>query len=341
MLSNQRVTFLSAFILAAFAVMPLISSAASKSAFDYSGRNTSALPIPPSEREIQTVEPNEIAVAGNAGQTLEGALFAPNGDFLFCNVSDGKVQRLTPDGKLEEVLEIRDFAPGGLAWHKDGRLFVAGINQKERKGGIIAFSPANKSTETIIDPSAGYLPNDLVFDREGGFCFSDFRGSATQPDGGLYYVAPDLKSITQLIPNMAQANGAALSPDGRMLWATEYGRSLLHRVNPDSATTVPLTGSKILYHFTGPAPDSMRVDNDGNVYVALVGQGRVLIFNLAGIPIGQVLLPGRDQGLNLRSTSLAFHPEKPEMRIVSGNTKEAASKEAKIFSAPALGRVVI
>lgn len=108
--------------------------------------------------------------------------------------------------------------------------------------------------------------------------------------------------------------------------------------NLDSATTIPLTGSKILYHFTGPAPDSMLVASDGNVYVALVGQGRVLIFNPAGIPICQVLLPGRDQGLNLRSTSLALHPEKSEMRIVSGNTKEAASKEAKIFSAPAFAK---
>lgn len=109
---------------------------------------------------------------------------------------------------------------------------------------------------------------------------------------------------------MGQANGVALSPEGKTLWATEYARNLLHRVNLESPTSVPLTGSKILYHFTGPAPDSMRVDADGNVYVALVGQGRVLIFNPAGSPIGQVLLPERDKGLNLRSTSLALHPEK-------------------------------
>jgi hypothetical protein len=33
-----------------------------------------------------------------------------------------------------------------------------------------------------------------------------------------------------------------------------------------------------------------------HVHVRLTGKGRVLAFNRNGIPIGQVLLPGRDRG---------------------------------------------
>lgn len=311
------------------------SFAQSRAAAGFEGMEAGVVPIPPAERGVRTVEASRLSVAGDNGQTLEGALFAPNGDLLFCNVSDRKVMRLSPDGRLSTVLEVRDFAPGGLAWHRDGRLFVAGINQQARNGSIIALSPDGRKTETIIAAEAGYMPNDLVFDGSGGFYFTDFRGSATVPAGGVYYVTPDFKSISPVIPNMAQANGVALAPDGKTLWATEYARNLLHRVNLAGPAEVPLTGSKILYHFTGPAPDSMRVDADGNVYVALVGQGRVLIFNPAGIPLGQVLLPGRDAGLNLRSTSLAIHPERPEMRVVAGNTAEAPSKDASVFRAPA------
>lgn len=301
----------------------------------FAAKNTSVVPIPMSERGLETAIATPVAEVGNNGQTLEGALFAPNGDLLFCNVSDRKVLRLTPEGQLTQVLEVREFAPGGLAWHKDGRLFVAGLDQPSRTGGIIAFSPENGKIQTIIGTDAGYMPNDLVFDKDGGFYFTDFKGGATVPTGGVYYVSPDLCSITPVIPNMAQANGVALSPDGKTLWATEYANNRLHRVNLAGPTNVPLTGSKILYHFTGPAPDSMRVDTQGNVYVAVVGQGRVIIFNPAGIPIGQVLLPGRDQGLNLRSTSLALHPHSPEMRVVTGNTVGAASQAATIFKAPA------
>ena len=302
-------------------------------AFIYDDITSSMVPIPPAEQNLQSREARFFKQAADNGQTLEGALYGANGDLFFCNVSDSEIMRLTPDGDLAVIAKIEDFSPGGLAWGKDGRLFAAGINQARRNGGITAIDSAG-TQETIIPVDAGFMPNDLVFAPGGGFYFTDFRGSATNPQGGVYYVSPDYKQITPVIANMAQANGVALSPDAKTLWATEYGRNLLHRVNLDSETTVPLTGSKILYHFTGPAPDSMRVDADGNVYVALVGQGRVLIFNPAGIPIGQVLLPNRDQGFNLRSTSLALHPDKAEMAIVSGNTREAPARAANIFIAP-------
>ena len=37
-------------------------------------------------------------------------------------------------------------------------------------------------------------------------------------------------------------------------------------------------------------------------------EGRVLILNRAGIPIANVLVPGRDEGKYLRSTNVAFKP---------------------------------
>lgn len=82
----------------------------------------------------------------------------------------------------------------------------------------------------------------------------------------------------------------------------------------------------------------MSVDVDGNVYVAMVGQGKVMIFNHYGLPVGQVLLPGRDKGRNLRSTSLVLHPDKKEMRVVAGNTPEADASEAIIFTGPAFAK---
>nr|WP_081979777.1 SMP-30/gluconolactonase/LRE family protein [Dickeya chrysanthemi] len=124
----------------------------------------------------------------------------------------------------------------------------------------------------------------------------------------MYYVTPDFATIRPVLPNLSMTNGLALSPDGKTLWATEFGRNLLHRVElTDPMTIVPI-GSAVPYRFTGPAPDSMRMDADANVYVAIYGQGRSMVFNRNGIPIGQILLPGRDNGRNLHSTSLAIRP---------------------------------
>jgi lactonase len=187
--------------------------------------------------------------------------------------------------------------------------------------------------QPVVPQEAGIMPNDLVFDAQGGFYFTDFRGASTDPNGGVYYVASDLGTITPVLPHLAMANGVALSPDGKELWATEFSRNLLHRVELATATTVAPFGSAIAYHFTGPAPDSMRADADGNLYVAMYGQGRVLVFNRNGIPIGQVLLPGREQGHNLRSTSMAIRPGTEDVYIVTNDA--AGGRGATIFHAHA------
>ena len=133
------------------------------------------------------------------------------------------------------------------------------------------------------------------------------------------------------------ANGVALGP-GKELWATEFSRNLLHRVELPDATAATPFGTAVAHHFTGPAPDSMRADADGNLYVAIYGQGRVLAFNRNGIPIGQVLLPGRKEGHNLRSTSMAIRPGTDDLYIVTNDA--AGGRGATIFHAKAFARAL-
>jgi lactonase len=119
------------------------------------------------------------------------------------------------------------------------------------------------------------------------------------------------------------------------LWITEFSRNLLHRVDLADSTTIALIGTAIPYRFIGPAPDSMRADSDGNVYVATYGQGRVLVLNKNGIPIGQILLPGRDEGHNLESTNMAIKPGTNDLYIVTndGNGGQGATIfHAKVFA---------
>jgi lactonase len=136
---------------------------------------------------------------------------------------------------------------------------------------------------------------------------------------------------------MSLGNGVAPSPDGKDLWITEFGRNLLDRIELVDATTIAPFGSVTAYHFTGPAPDSMRADADGNFYVAMYAQGRVLVFNKNGIPIGQVLLPGRQEGHNLRSTSMAIRPGTNDLDIVSSDAGKGEG--ATIFHAKAFARL--
>lgn len=63
----------------------------------------------------------------------------------------------------------------------------------------------------------------------------------------------------------------------------------------------------------------MRADADGNLYVAMHRQGRFLVFNKNGIPISQILIPGREQGKYMKSTSLALSPKGPEAWLLAGD----------------------
>lgn len=284
----------------------------------YDAHTRGAVPIPPGERSLQTVVAEPWFKVSDEALALEGPAFDRGGDLLFVNAAKGQVFRLTAARQLTEVVGPNQLALGGLAIHRDGRIFAAGTGDMHR-GSIVAMQPDGTDLKVVVPAERGFVVNDLVFDAEGGFYFSDFRGTSTDPRGGAYYVSPDLRTITPVLPRLAMANGIALGPDGKTLWVTEFGRNLLHRVTLQDATTPTPIGTAVAYHYTGPAPDSLRVDADGNVYSALYGQGRVMVFNPHGIPIGQVLLPGRDEGRNLNSTSMAIRPGTRELYIVSSD----------------------
>lgn len=209
------------------------------------------VPIPPSERALQTVMAKPWFKVSAEGRVLEGAIFDHSGNLLFCDVTGRRVLRLTQDKRLSTVVTLDALSPGGLAFHKDGRLFIAALDLVKGVGTIVAVNPDGSGMQTIIPPEAGYMPNDLVFDAQGGFYFTDFQGTSTEPKGAVYYAFPDLSTIRPVLPHLAMPNGVALSPDGKALWTTEFGRNLLHRIELADATTIAPIGSAIAYHFTG------------------------------------------------------------------------------------------
>ncbi|TCK04244.1 lactonase [Marinobacterium mangrovicola] len=312
-------------------VAPIQAPAAEAEGLVYQADIRGPAPIPASERGLQAVVAKPWLRVSDEGPVLEGAIFDTAGDLLFCDVSGRRVLRATAEKQLSTLVTLDGLSPGGLALHADGRVFIAALNVPAHKGAIFAVKADGSGLETVIAPEAGYMPNDLVFDAQGGFYFSDFKGTSTRPDGGIYYVSADGASIEPVLPNLAKANGVTLSPDGGTLWATELSGGRLHRVQLADATTIAPIGSAIPYHFIGWKPDSMRADADGNVYVAISGQGRILAFNPNGIPIGQILLPGRDEGHNLKSTSLAISPGSNDLYSVSSD--EDGGEGANIFHA--------
>src|SRR3954453_13089064 len=90
-------------------------------ALTYEDQTRGPVPIPPSERGLQTVVAEPWFQVSHQGIILEGPAFERNGNLLFCNVSGRRVMRLTPDIRFSTVIRLDNLSPGGLAIHKDGR----------------------------------------------------------------------------------------------------------------------------------------------------------------------------------------------------------------------------
>lgn len=322
---NMRLLASFLFVLSAGSLNAQATESAPVLSYPAAGRQLQAIPAP--DKDLPTVTAALWMQVSDKGLQLEGPSFDRAGNLLFVEVFGGQVLKVDSQRKLSVVVPKNQLGSAGLAIHKDGRLFVAGLGNFQDTGNLTAYNPDGSGKQVIIPGSKHYLVDDLVFDNAGGFYFTDFRGTSTEPTGGVFYVPEDGKTIVPILPKMAIANGIALSPDGKTLWVTEFATGLLHRIELKDAKTIAPFGEAVVYRFNGPSPDSMRVDEDGNLYVAMYSQGRVLVLNPNGTPIGQILIPGRDDGHFLRSTSLAIRPETNEIYLVTndGNLGEGSA----------------
>ena len=183
----------------------------------------SAVPIPPWERSLQTVEAQPYFNVSQASLVLEGIVFDRNNNLLFVDVATGRVFKLTPEQQLSIVLKENSFGASGLAVHKDGRIFIASVGDMQR-GSVRAIEPNGTREQMIVAPDTGFLVNDLVFDNQGGFYFTDSRGNSADPQGGVFYVSPNVGSIHAILPGLAVGNGIAFDPAGSQIWATEHAK---------------------------------------------------------------------------------------------------------------------
>lgn len=284
-----------------------------------------------SEKDLQIITAEKFVKAYDESFTLEGPIFDRNGDLYFTSTMGHAILKV--DMKSEQVSVIyheEGIRPGAVKIHKDGRLFIA-MNTNEVLGGVMVMNPDGSDAHYII---RGYCVNDMVFDKNGGFYFNDFQGTARNPSGGVYYVEPDYMHITQFCGNLCSPNGIALSVNEDVLWVTEMKAQQLHRFDLDYGWGGEL--STIPYRFTGYlGPDSCEVDADDNLYVAMPEQGRILVFNYYGSPIGQINMPGREQGKFLFPTHTMVKPGTKDVYITCRDTSKDGCEGAWIMRAGA------
>ena len=143
-------------------------------------------------------------------------------------------------------------------------------------------------------------PNDLVFDRQGGFYFTDLgkRYAHSRDHGGLYYALPDGSSVREIAYPILSANGVGLSPDERTVYVadTESARLWAFDVEaPGVLRKAPFPsphGGRCIGSLPGFCRfDSLAVTAAGNIAVATLVTGQITVFAPDGRVLHQVAMP--------------------------------------------------
>lgn len=249
----------------------------------------------------------------------EGPIAMPDGSVLLVEIAAGRLSRVGPDGSVSSVAETGG-GPNGAAIGPDGRCYLCnnggmvfhvrdGMHlpghapDDAQMGWIDAVDLATGVVETLYRDCDGEplrAPNDLVFDADGGFWFTDHGKSRrdSRDKGGIFYARADGSSIHQVVKYMDGPNGIGLSPDGRTLYAAETttGRIWSYEVTGPGEISktpgpAPWTRGRLLANPDGYHQfDSLAVDSGGNICVGSI-PGNISVVSSDGARCEDIVMP--------------------------------------------------
>ncbi|MCC4309602.1 SMP-30/gluconolactonase/LRE family protein [Alcanivorax marinus] len=245
----------------------------------------------------------------------EGPIAMPDGTFIVVEIAAGRLTRVHPDGRKETIAEPGGgpngaaIGPdgacyvcnnGGMQFHEKDGLLLPGDMPEDYSGGRIERIDLDTGkvevlyTEVNGEPLKG--PNDIVFDKQGGFWFTDLgKGRGRSQDrGGLYYARIDGSFIREAVFPIPTANGVGLSPDEKTVYVADTlpGRLWAMDIIGEGEVARP-PGPRRPGRLVGQPSefcyfDSLAVDADGNICVATIYHSGITIFSPDGASIRHV-----------------------------------------------------
>lgn len=289
----------------------------------------------------------------------EGPVAHPDGTIYVCDIYAGQVRQIR-DGRHSLLADLGG-GPNGLALGPDDWLYVAnngGVMRWERKDGVLlshGFETAGYDTrierihlttgavERVLDQIDGrplQAIDDLVFDSSGGFWFTDLGrdGPRSRSYGGIYWSSANGRHRREVAyPLVNGANGIGLAPDGKTLYATEYGAGRLWAWAVEAPGVLAKSGhhphgGRLLWQ----APDALLLDSlaiaaSGNIIIATQPLHGFSVIAPDGTQVGAIPMPDQFP------TNLCFDPRDPTIAYA---TLSSTGKLATIrWNEPGLRRV--
>jgi gluconolactonase len=265
--------------------------------------------------------------AGGEGVLLEGPAMAPDGSLYFTDITitqfegmkAGIIWNYNPESGEAKVYRSPSGMANGLSFDTNGNLIIC--EGADFGGRRIVKTDIKSGKSTILsglyNDRPFNAPNDLVIDSRGYIYFTDPRyfgkEPIDQPVNGVYRIDPD-GTVHLIIANASKPNGITISPDNKTLYIANNfngitgslpedfngpysetsGTILEYTLLPDG--NVQFRG--ILIDFMNTGPDGIKVDVEGNIYIAL--GNHIGVYSPKGEKVAEIEIP------NSSVTNLCF-----------------------------------
>lgn len=258
----------------------------------------------------------------------EGPVALGDSSVLLVEIFAGTLARIAPDG-AKSIVARPGGGPngaaigpggkcyicnnGGFRWHVEGAQRRPVLQADDYSGGRIERVDLATGAVERLYGMAGEVPlkgpNDLVFDAEGGFYFTDLgKVRAREMDrGAVYYAKADGSFITEVAFPMVTPNGIGLSPDGNTLYVAETEPARLWAfdiVEPGVVRKEPWPsphGGRLIVGVGGYQRfDSLALDAEGRICVATLVNGGITVISPDGRHVEHQPMP------DLMTTNICF-----------------------------------
>jgi gluconolactonase len=247
----------------------------------------------------------------------EGPVACADGSVILTELRNARCSRVAADGTVS-LFSACGGGPNGLAIGPDGHFYLCnnggnryveghsmglGPHPDYRFGYIQRIDAKTGAASLLyreVNGRALSAPNDLVFDREGGFYFTDMgkRHAHHRDNGGVYYARPDGSKLIELAYPMLTPNGCGLSPDERTLYVADTEGARLWAFEVEAPGRLAPKGQfaahsgRVLAGLPGNARfDSLAVMASGNIAVATLMTGHVTEFSPRGEIVRAIRMP--------------------------------------------------
>lgn len=230
----------------------------------------------------------------------EAPVLLPDGSHLFTEMTPdtGWVLWISKDGTSRRVV-AKTGRPNGIAPHRDGSFLVAETLNRcllriTLDGGVERIAGEGDGQPFLFLNDLAFAPNGDLYLTDSGIAIDDLApGGELNPeyerldyDGRVYKVDVESGAVETVDRSLRFTNGIAFGAD-RNLYVAETLTGTIHRYPwRDGETPGRREPFGNVIDPQGPeglrGPDGMKFGADGNLYVAVFGQGNITVLDARG-----------------------------------------------------------